>query len=86
MTNLMRSAVMADKNRIICGVLFGWVLPLLSADALATEPEQRRPYYHSQLGQRPPELLSRDAHWINATRKLTLSELKGQVVWLQFNF
>ncbi|MBB75334.1 MAG: hypothetical protein CMJ75_12565 [Planctomycetaceae bacterium] len=82
----MRSAAMADKNRIICSVFLSWVLPFLLTDALATKPEQRRPYYYSQLGERPPELLSRDSHWLNATRKMTLTQLKGQVVWLQFNF
>ena len=76
---------MADKNQIVRSVLIGLVLPFLSSVIFATEPE-RRPYYHSQLGECPPELVTRDAHWINARKKLTLRKLQGHVVWLQFNF
>ena len=87
-SNKKRGAVgsVADKNQILRSVVFCWGLAFLLTDGLAAEPAQRRPYYYSQLGKRPPELRSSDAHWINAARKVTLSQLKGQVVWLQFNF
>ncbi len=41
---------------------------------------------YSFLGKAPPEIVSDKNHWIGACEPLTLSKLKGQVVWLHFNF
>jgi len=41
---------------------------------------------HSFLGKAPPEIVSETDHWIGAREPLTLRKLKGQVVWLHFNF
>ena len=42
--------------------------------------------HNSYLGQRPPELVAQREHWLGWSEPVTLEELKGQVVWLQFNF
>jgi hypothetical protein len=36
----------------------------------------------------PPEFISQSEHWLNANKDhaLTLTELRGKAVWLQFNF
>ena len=41
---------------------------------------------NSYLGETPPELVSEKDQWIGASEPLTLTELKGKVVWLHFNF
>jgi hypothetical protein len=41
---------------------------------------------NSYLGKSPPELVSESHHWIGTSAPLTLAKLKGQVVWLHFNF
>jgi hypothetical protein len=42
--------------------------------------------HNSYVGKEPPELVSRTEHWLGWHEKVTLSDLKGRVVWLQFNF
>lgn len=42
--------------------------------------------YHSYLGERPPELQSERKHWLGWETQVTLKELQGKVIWLQFNF
>ena len=37
-------------------------------------------------GQMPPELVSSPRHWVNTSGGVTLDDLRGKVVWLQFNF
>lgn len=37
-------------------------------------------------GRVPPELVFSPRHWINGVRGMTLEDLRGKVVWLQFNF
>ena len=44
------------------------------------------PTHKSFLGRRPPELVSTTEHWLGWNERLTLAKLRGQVVWLQFNF
>ena len=77
---------MMSKNRITRTGFVVWAWSLVSALGFPVEAEKRRPYFTSQLGRRPPELVSRDEHWINAKKKLTLRQLHGQVIWLEFNF
>lgn len=43
-------------------------------------------YYESYLNRVPPELVSETSHWVNTNHPLTLANLRGKVVWLQFNF
>lgn len=42
--------------------------------------------YQSFLGQTPPELQAEAQHWLGWDRRVSLADLRGQVVWLQFNF
>ena len=45
------------------------------------------PYrFTSFQGRTPPELIGKSAHWINSKKALTLKDLRGRPVWLQFNF
>jgi hypothetical protein len=42
---------------------------------------------HSYRGQRPPELRVEARHWINTSMlAVSLSALRGRVVWLEFSF
>jgi hypothetical protein len=41
---------------------------------------------HSYRGARPPELKVESWHWINASIPVSLSALRGRVVWLEFSF
>ncbi len=42
--------------------------------------------FRSFKGRVPPEIVSSERHWVNASRAVTLERLRGKVVWLQFNF
>ncbi len=42
--------------------------------------------FRSFKGRAPPEIVSSERHWMNASRTVTLERLRGKVVWLQFNF
>ncbi len=42
--------------------------------------------YKSFQGMAPPELVSKNEHWVNASGAMSLARLKGSLVWLQFNF
>jgi hypothetical protein len=41
---------------------------------------------NSYLGARPPEFKVESWHWINASSPVSLSALRGRVVWLEFSF
>ena len=41
---------------------------------------------NSYLGKTPPELVSDQTHWLVHSKKLSLAKLKGELVWLQFNY
>jgi hypothetical protein len=64
---------------MICSILAVTV----TAVAVATEKENLR---KSLNGQTPPELVSAREHWLGKSTPTTLEQLKGNVVWLQFNF
>ncbi len=49
-------------------------------------PHPQRQFYRSFLGKVPPELVASPNGWFNARRDLSLSMLRGQVVWLEFSF
>ena len=42
--------------------------------------------FRSSKGRVPPEIMSSEQHWMNASGAVTLERLRGKVVWLQFNF
>ena len=42
--------------------------------------------HNSYLGKPPPEITSQPDHWLGWHETVTLAELRGNVVWLQFNF
>ncbi len=49
-------------------------------------PPERETQRKWLVGQTPPELTAQKEHWLGRTPGTTLAELKGNVVWLQFNF
>ncbi len=58
---------------------------VLSGSALTQE--KKRIYSNSYLGKTPPELAAPKENWLNTKKKtLSLKELKGEVVWLEFSF
>ena len=40
----------------------------------------------SFLGEKPPEIVSEQSHWLGPPPYTKLEQLHGKVVWLQFNF
>jgi thiol-disulfide isomerase/thioredoxin len=42
--------------------------------------------HNSYIGKEPPELVSRKDQWLGWQETVILKDLKGKVVWLQFNF
>jgi hypothetical protein len=59
------------------------LLALSGQDRSAQRPGVLR---NSYLGKIPPEIVADEGHWLGTARPVTLAELKGKVVWLQFNF
>ncbi len=57
-----------------------------NADDQAKPQRGKKHFYNSYVGKKPPELTGVDAHWVNQTSKVTLEQLHGRVVWLEFNF
>lgn len=37
-------------------------------------------------GKSPPEIVSNSGHWLGTSPPTALADMKGKVVWLQFNF
>lgn len=48
--------------------------------------EDREVLRRSFLGRPSPELVFQEEDWLGESRSTSLAELKGKVVWLQFNF
>jgi hypothetical protein len=42
--------------------------------------------HNSYQGKAAPELKSEKSHWVNKNEVIKLGDLKGKLVWLQFNF
>jgi hypothetical protein len=57
---------------------------LLAGLVVPAEAETFR--FHSYLGQVPPELSSEAEHWLSGGERITLAQLRGKVVWLQYHF
>lgn len=62
------------------------VVPLLMLSVLPGRCVGQRYGHNSYVGKRPPELVSRRTHWLGHQGPTALDQLKGKVVWLQFNF
>jgi hypothetical protein len=58
----------------------------LLACSFSTTAAAQRFNHNSYIGKEPPELVSRTDHWLGWHDKVTLNDLEGRVVWLQFNF
>lgn len=58
---------------------------LICGAALWCGAVRAEPPWKSFLGEKPPELVFEAEWWIN-TEPLTLEELRGKVVWLQYHF
>lgn len=57
--------------------LGGLCLPTSGKDAIG---------HNSYQGKAAPELKSEKSHWVNKNKLIKLGDLKGKLVWLQFNF
>ena len=61
------------------------VISLLGCAAIASA-EDSQILRKNLIGKTPPELKADKAHWLGNSAPVTLADLKGRVVWLQFNF
>ena len=62
---------------VFCGILVCTVASTGAAQKLN---------HNSYLGQPPPKITSEQQHWLGWDKRVTLADLTGKVVWLQFNF
>ena len=63
------------------------IVLLLTAVCIAgVSADDREILRKSLLGKAPPELVFQKEHWLGKSPATSFAELKGQVVWLQFNF
>jgi hypothetical protein len=62
---------------ILCGL---WIC------GFASTGSAQQLNHNSYLNKCPPEIRSQQQHWLGWDKKVTLADLKGKVVWLQFNF
>jgi hypothetical protein len=71
---------MTDRQGLsfVSGLLLGWLF--------ASTGVAQRLNHDSYLGKAPPELTSQPDHWLGWHEKVTLADLRGKVIWLQFNF
>jgi hypothetical protein len=67
--------------KCLCGIVLFLQLPTVCSAQFAKGCN-----YRTFFNRRPPELVSAASHWINSREQLTLEKLRGNVVWLQFNF
>jgi len=60
----------------------------LTHTALAQGDKRKKKIYSdSYIGKAPPELaMAKGARWLNTKKPVSLSQLKGRVVWLEFSF
>lgn len=58
----------------------------IAAALFAGSAAQDRKVRNSYLGKAPPELAADADTWLNAKEPLSLSKLKGKVVWLEFSY
>ena len=66
--------------------LLGFVAGLLLICCFASSGVAQRLNHNSYLGKRPPEIRAQREHWLGWRDTVTLADLQGKVVWLQFNF
>lgn len=59
---------------------------LLIALPIAASGQDQESLRRSFLDTAPPELVGDAAHWLGKAPPVMLAQLKGKVVWLQFNF
>ena len=71
---------MVLRSASLCVTIVALTLSMSSAQDRAT------PLRKSLVGKAPPELVAEPNHWLGKAPPVTLAQLKGQVVWLQFNF
>lgn len=71
---------------MVCRSSFAAVFLLLLACSFVPTAAAQKFNHNSYVGKEPPELVSRRDHWLGWHQKVTLNDLKGRVVWLQFNF
>ena len=62
------------------------VFRLLLASSFVTTAAAQKLNHNSYVGKEPPELVSKRDHWLGCQEQVVLCDLKGKVVWLQFNF
>jgi hypothetical protein len=54
--------------------------------SLAENASAQKLNHRSFLGCPPPELISQREDWLGWQSQIRLKDLRGKVVWLQFNF
>jgi len=74
-------------------IRIAWITVLLAGTAclVADEPASddapaKALLRKSFLGEKPPEIVGEQSHWLGPPPYTRLEQLHGKVVWLQFNF
>ena len=62
------------------------VLVFVAVGVVAVAAQEREVLRKPLIGKAPMELVGEKTHWLGKSPPRTLAELKGQVIWLQFNF
>ncbi len=71
-------------NHVLCLAL---AATCLTGAAFSQAKKPKKIYSNSYVGKAPPELVTaKGAVWMNSKKPITLAQLKGRVVWLEFSF
>ena len=71
---------------MVCRPAYAAVFGLLLACSFVTTAGAQKFNHNSYVGLEPPKLVSQRDHWLGWQEQVVLNDLKGKVVWLQFNF
>jgi len=77
---------MNRRNLLATVALFGLAAFAFAAEPADEDAPSKALLRKSFLGQKPPEIISEPAHWLGEPPFTKLEQLRGHVVWLQFNF
>ena len=71
---------------MVCRRAYAAVFGLVLVCSVVTTAAAQKVNHNSYVGKEPPELVSQRNHWLGWKEQVVLNDLKGRLVWLQFNF
>ena len=76
-----------NRRKMLAAVAFcGLSRFVLAADSESDDVPSKALLRKSFLGEKPPEIVSGKGQWLSEPPFTKLEQLRGHVVWLQFNF